>query len=355
MSKPKVFIYNAVDEDGASHDQLSAAGVDLKVNPDIWGDSANDTEVVNVEFEPGTVGAMGVANRRFFVTREALAANPDFRIVAKYTVGVDNVDVGAATELGILVTHSPTESNWGAVAEGTMAIMLTLLKRTREKDRHVKNGRWRDPSLVTTFLGRRMQDDYPGITVGIVGLGRIGRRVADLLAPWRVRLLACDPYIDDSVFVHHGCEDVDLETLLTESDVVTLHTNLTEETTNLIGAAQFALMKPEAVLINAARGAIVDVDALFDALDRDRIAAAGLDVLPEEPPDPQLPLIGLGDKVLLSPHMIAYTKGGALGPAIPWATDAILKALRGELPNHVFNEEVIPRWLERFGGKDLLA
>ena len=313
--------------------------------------------MVNVEFEPGTVGAMGVANRRFFVTREALAANPDFRIVAKYTVGVDNVDVGAATELGILVTHSPTESNWGRRRRGHHGNHAHPPSNGRGKrtamSRTAAGG---TPPLVTTFLGRRMQDDYPGITVGIVGLGRIGRRVADLLAPWRVRLLACDPYIDDSVFVHHGCEDVNLETLLTESDVVTLHTNLTEETTNLIGAAQFALMKPEAVLINAARGAIVDVDALFDALDRDpdRRRRSGRAARGAAGPATAADW-ARRQGAALAPHMIAYTKGGALGPAIPWATDAILKALRGELPNHVFNEEVIPRWLERFGGKDLFG
>ena len=129
-------------------------------------------------------------------------------------MGYDNVDVDAATERGILVVHSPTEGNWGGVAEGTMAYMLSLLKKVREKDRHVKNGGWRDPALFGTYVGARMIDGYEGLTIGIVGLGRIGSRLADLLAPWRVKLIAYDPYAEDSKFVHHNVRPVGLETLL---------------------------------------------------------------------------------------------------------------------------------------------
>ncbi|MDE0060189.1 MAG: hypothetical protein OXP07_18895, partial [Defluviicoccus sp.] len=147
-------------------------------------------------------------------------------------------------------------------------------------------------------LGARLTDDYPGIAVGIVGLGRIGSRVADLLAPWRVRLLGHDPYAEEARFATHNVRRTPLDTLLAEADVVTIHCNLTPETEGLIGARELALMKPGAVLVNTARGAIVDIDALFDALQSDRLAAAALDVLPKEPPDPQTPLLGLGDKVL---------------------------------------------------------
>ncbi len=278
---------------------------------------------------------------------------PSLRIIAKYSIGYDDVDVEAAATRGIIVTHSPTEANWGAVAEGTMAMMLGLLKQVRERDRHVKDGGWRIPELDGIYLGQR-QDGYGGITVGIVGLGRIGSRIADLLAPWRVRLIGCDPYIDEAKFAHHNVQAVDLETLLAESDVVTIHCNLTAETRHLIAAAQLTLMKPSAIIINAARGPIVDGDALFDALDNDVIAGAALDVFEIEPVPTQSPLLGLGTKILVSPHNISATRGGGLGPAIPWATRAVLTALRGEVPRHVVNDGALPRWRDRFAGNSLI-
>src|SRR5690606_17167261 len=265
--------------------------------------------------------------------RALLERSPRLRLVAKYTIGFDDVDLDAASALGVLVTHSPTEANWGGVAEGTLALMLALLKRVRERDRHVKAGGWRDPSLLGTYLGARA-DGHPGVTIGIVGLGRAGGRVAELLAPWRVRILACDPYVPDEKFARLNVRRVSLDTLLEESDVVTLHCNLTRETLNMIDAARLALMKPSAVLVNTARGRIVDLGALTDALERNKIAAAALDVLPEEPPPAGTRLLTLGDRVLLMPHMVAANEGGTLGAAIPLATDAVLAALRGEVPDY---------------------
>ena len=160
-----------------------------------------------------------------------MEANPDLRIVAKCTVGTDDVDVEAATDLGILVTHAPTESNCYGVAEGTVAFILASIKKLSQRDAQVKAGKWRDSNLMGSYLGRRTTDDYPGITLGIIGLGRIGARVAQLFAPWRMRIIACDPYISDERFIRNGCENVDLDTLLAESDVVTMHCTNTKETT----------------------------------------------------------------------------------------------------------------------------
>ena len=356
MAKPKVFIYQPVDETGASHRKLESAGVEVKLGRGAWETGQSNQRTAGqaeLALDRDTVIGVGVANRQMQLTRKTLAGAPELRMICKYTVGYDNVDLDAASELGILVVHSPTECNWGGVAEGTVGNILTMLKKTREKDRHVKNGQWRDPALQGVYLGRR-QDGYGGMTLGIIGLGRIGSRVADLFRPWRMRILAYDPYVDESKFVHHNATPVDLDTLLGESDVVTIHTNLTKETTRFIGAKELAKMKKSAILVNAARGPIVDVDALFDALEKDQIAGAALDVLPEEPPDPQLPLLGLGDKVLLSPHMIANTKGGGLKEAIPWVTTAVLDVLKGQVPRHVVNTEVIPAWQARFGGKSLI-
>jgi phosphoglycerate dehydrogenase-like enzyme len=251
------------------------------------------------------------------------------------------------------VTYCPTEANWGGVAEGTIALMLALLKRVRERDAHVKAGGWRSPDLEGTYCGAR-SDGYPGITVGIIGLGRIGRRVAELLAPWRVQLLAHDPYVDSHTFARAGARRVDLEELLVESDVVSLHCSLTHETRGLMNATRIGFMKTTAVLINTARGAILDSDALCDALERGRLRGAALDVLSEEPPAAGARVLALGDRVLLSPHMVAANQGGTLGAAIPWATTAVLTALRGEIPEHVYNVEAVPKWRRRFGGRSLL-
>jgi phosphoglycerate dehydrogenase-like enzyme len=228
------------------------------------------------------------------------------------------------------------------------------LKRIRERDRHVKGGGWRDAPVYGTYLGSRA-DGYPGITIGIVGLGRAGSRLADLLKPWGVRVLAADPYVDAAKFARHGALRVDLETLLREADVVTLHCSLTAETRGLIDRRRLALVKPTAVLVNTARGAVVDLDALCDALETGAVAAAALDVLPEEPVPRDARILKLGDRVLLSPHMVAANQGGTLGAAIPWATVAVLAALRGELPDCVYNTEAAARWQARFGGRSLLV
>ena len=232
-------------------------------------------------------------------------------------------------------------------------MMLTLLKKVRERDENVKKGGWRDPSLQGISLGRH-QDGYAGITVGIVGLGRIGRRFADLLAPWRVRILTCDPYVEESEFIRVNAERVDLPTLLKESDVVSLHVVLNSETHHQIGAEQLAQMKPSAVLINTARGGVVDTAALAKALEGGRIAAAALDVCEVEPLPADSPLLKLGHKILLSPHMASSNLDGGLKQGIIWANHAVLEAMAGKVPEHVYNKEVIPKWIERFGGRKIL-
>jgi phosphoglycerate dehydrogenase-like enzyme len=263
---------------------------------------------------------------------------------------VEDVDVDAATEKGILVTHSPTESNWSGVAEGTVAIMLALLKKTRERDEAVKQGKWRQPSLQGIYVGKQ-RAGYAGLTIGIVGLGRIGRRFADLMAPWRVRILAYDPYVEESRFILCNVERVDLKTLLKESDVVSLHVVLTKETRQMIGAKEFALMKQGAILINTSRGQVVNEKALVEALQSDHLAAAGLDVFEDEPLHADSPLLKMGHKVLLSPHMASSNLDQGLKQGIVWANRSVLAALKGELPDGVYNKAVIPKWLARFGGR----
>lgn len=326
---------------------LEAAGCDVVVAPPSADRAALTPLAAGADVLLG-------ATFRGQMDREFLSLSPRLRLVSKYTIGVDDVDVDAASALGILVTHCPTEANWGGVAEGALALMLALLKRVRERDRHVKAGGWREPPIYGTYVGKRA-DGYPGITIGIVGLGRAGGRVADLLRPWGARVLAADPYVEPSKFARHGVERADLDTLLRESDVVTLHCNLTAETRGLLDRRRLALLKPTAVLINTARGAVVDLEVLCDALEAHTLAAAALDVLPEEPIPRDARVLRFGDRVLLSPHMVAANQGGTLGAAIPWAAEAALAAVRGELPERIYNTEAVAKWQARFGGKSLLS
>ena len=355
MSVAKVFVFAPVMDSGETHRELEANGCELILGKASWDTPQGNSEAEMVGMARGCDALMGTSIRNAPISRTIMESSERLRIVAKYTIGTDDVDVDAATDLGILVAHSPTESNWGGVAEGTIAAILTMLKKLRERDRHLKDGEgWRGQQLQGTYLGARA-DGYAGITLGLIGLGRIGSRVATLLRPWKMRILATDPYVPEVKFTEHGVTRVDLSTLLRESDVVSLHVVLTRETRHMMAAKEFALMKPTAVFINTSRGPCVQEGALVEALLKGQIGGAALDVFEEEPLSSDSQLRNLGDQVLLSPHMVSSNVGSGLGPGIRWATESVLCALRGEVPDNVYNKDVIPRWEGRFGGKSVWA
>jgi phosphoglycerate dehydrogenase-like enzyme len=170
------------------------------------------------------------------------------------------------------------------------------------------------------------------------------------MTPWRARLIAYDPYVQPATFLAHGVRQVDYETLLRESDVVSFHVVLTKETRYMFGERELRLMKPNAVVLNTARGKVLDENALAQAIADHRIRGAAIDAFEEEPLPMDSPLRTLGDRVLLSPHSASYTEGGELRQGVAWATRSVLTALKGGIPDNVYNREVIPRWKERFGG-----
>lgn len=350
MSSAKVFIFAPADETGATHRQMEEAGCEVLLGDASWHTPMGNNEGEMCALAKDADALTGTSIRSSPITRTIMEASDNLRIIAKHTVGVDDVEVEAATELGILVTHAPTESNFGGVAEGAISMMLALLKKTRERDEAMKAGKWREPELQGTYLGRR-QDGYAGITLGLIGLGRIASRVALMLAPWRIRIIACDPYVAKDRFILTDTEQVDLPTLLKESDVVSLHVVLTPETHGMIGKAELDMMKPSAVLINTSRGWCVQEAALAEALQGDVIAGAAIDVYEHEPIASDSPLMGLGHKILMSAHMVSSNVGSGLKPGTEWATRSILAALNGDLPDNVYNTEVIPKWKERFGGR----
>jgi phosphoglycerate dehydrogenase-like enzyme len=350
MSKPKILIFAPREEPADVIRTLEGAGYEIVLGDKSWHEPRGNHEDAFVAAARDAVALMGTSIRSTPISRRILEASQRLRVVAKYTVGVDDIDTEAATDLGIMVCHAPTEANCFGVAETTVAMMLTILKKVRERDAAVRAGEWREPHLASTFVGSRASDDYPGITLGIVGLGRIGSRVANLMAPWKIRILACDPYVDPAKFLLHGVKSVDYDTLLRESDVVSFHVVLTGETRGMFGEREIGLMKPAAVVLNTARGKIVDEGALAKALAAGRIQAAAIDAFAEEPLPADSPLRQVGDKVLMAPHSASFNQDGELRPGIAWATRSVIAALKGAVPDNVYNRDVLPRWRERFGG-----
>ena len=356
MGKPRVFVFAPADPTGEAHRMLEEAGCELILGKASWETPQGDNETEMARMAAGCDALMGGSIRSSPITQGIMAAAPDLRIIAKFTIGTDDIDVEAATERGILVTHAPTEANWGGVAEGTVTNLLALVKKTRERDRWLKTTPgWRNLEHQGTFVGRRRTDGYPGIVIGLVGLGRIGTRVARLLAPWGMRMIAYDPYVPNDKFLRAGVERMpSLESLLREADAVSLHVTLTRETRHFIGAAEFAAMKPTAVFVNTARGGCVDEPALIEALASKRIAGAALDVFEDEPLAADSPLRAMDDRVLLSPHMVSSNYGSGLKPGLMWATRSVIAALKGELPDNVFNKDVVDQWRDRFEGRSIL-
>lgn len=229
------------------------------------------------------------------VTADLLRAGRNLKVVGRAGIGVDNVDVPAATELGILVVNAPT-ANLMSATEHTFALLLSLARRVPMADASMKAGEWNRKITGVELHGK---------TLGVVGFGRIGQRVADRGRGFEMQIVAYDPFLDPAAAQRLGAELLSLDELLRRADVVTLHTPLTPETRNLISRERLALMKPGALLINCARGGIVDEEALLAALESGTLGGAALDVFAEEPPK-DLRLVR-HPKVVATPHLGAQT------------------------------------------------
>jgi D-3-phosphoglycerate dehydrogenase len=228
---------------------------------------------------------------------EAVAAAPNLKIIARAGVGLDNVDVPAATAAGVLVVNAPT-SNIVSAAELAVSLLLAVARNVVPANLALKNGQWKR----SQFGGVELQ----GKTVGIIGMGKIGMLVAQRLAGFDMKFVAYDPYVTTAPSGGPEIKMVALDELLSASDFVTIHIPKTAETAGLIDAAALAKMKPTAFVINAARGGVLDETALFEALKSGTIAGAGLDVYSTEPCTDS-PLFGL-DNVVATPHLGASTE-----------------------------------------------
>lgn len=231
------------------------------------------------------------------VTADLLRAGESLKVVGRAGIGVDNVDVKTATELGILVVNAPT-ANLISATEHTFALLLGLARKIPGADASLRSGEWKRKQ----FVGLELQ----GKTLGVVGFGRIGQRVAERARAFGMTVLAHDPFLEESVARKLEVELLDLEPLLERSDVVTLHVPLTEQTRGLIGEEELHRMKPGALLINCARGGVVDEEALLEALVEGTLGGAGLDVFSKEPPT-DFSLMR-HPKVVATPHIGAQTR-----------------------------------------------
>ena len=277
--------------------------------------------------------ADGLIVRLFAVDAAAMDAAPGLKVIGKHGVGVDNIDLAAATERGIVVANTPG-LNATAVAEAAVSMMLSVLKCVPAQHRAVVEHRFFE------VRNQARLGELTGKTLGVIGAGPAGGKVAQICARgFAMRVLVYDPYIGDDRVAALGAERAPtLRALLAAADVVTVHTPLSDETRSMIDAAALAQMRPSAILINTARGPVVDEAALARALADGKIRGAGLDVFADEPPAADSPLLGLAN-VVLSPHTAGGTEESLKRLAIG-AADAVLDVLAGRRPAGLLNPEV---------------
>ena len=266
------------------------------------------------------------------VTENVLRAAEKCVVVGRYGVGVDNIAVDTATELGMAVTYVP-DYCVEEVSDHVMGLLLTWNRRVAYFDRLVKTSGWGSLSLTMPILRLR------GKTLGIVGFGRIGQAVCRKALAFGFEVLAADPFVPAETAAQLGGKMVDMPTLLKESDFVTLHSPLIPETRNLIGAPELALMKPNAFLINCARGPLIDEAALYDALTNNRIGGAGLDVLVDAHPAPDHPLLRL-ENAIITPH-VAFFSAEAVLELEERAAGEVAAVLQGRMPENLVNRAVL--------------
>lgn len=317
--KPKVLIaYAGHKEVGIEAEILRAAGIDVVAAVDI------DT--------PEAIATYPDADALMVTIQEVPAAlldrMPKCKIICRVGTGMDAIDIPAATARGIWATNVPDYSI-DEVSTHAMALLLALARNLFRHRGTARDGNWR-------YQSERPIRRFAGQTLGILGLGRIGRASAAKGHGLGLTVIGCDPYVADETFVALGVRRVDVETLLRESDFVTLHVPLTDETRRLIDARALSLMKPTSFLINTARGDIVDIDALVDGVRAGTIAGAGIDVLPSEPPPPDHPVLH-EEGIIVTPH-IGWASIESSHDVRERGAQDVVRVLAGERPNYPWNE-----------------
>ena len=310
-------------------DLFAAAGFEV-----VEGKCKSEDDLIELlnDADAAQVGVMPLTSRK------VLQACPKLKVVSRMGVGVDSIDLDAATELGVLACNVPGV-NTAEVADHAVAMMLGLTRRLYDSVRSTKEGAWRSNGKLTVEYMKTVRR-IAGHTVGIIGFGDIGRAFATRMRSFGpTRIMAHDPYVPQTTADLYGVELVSLETLLGESDYVSIHTALTDETRHMINEDTLKLMKPTAILVNTARGPVIDGNALASALQAGTIEAAGLDVTEIEPVESHDPLLGLPNAIV-TPHLAGFSPTFLEECPIRQAEN-IIRVLTGKAPWGLANPEVI--------------
>jgi D-3-phosphoglycerate dehydrogenase len=301
---------------------LARIGAELVVAPD-----GNEATLISMAKDVD-----GILTCFAQVTDQVVRAAQKCVVIGRYGVGVDNIPVDTATELGIAVTYVP-DYCVDEVSDHVIGLLLAWNRRIALFDRSVKTTGWGSVALDMPMLRLR------GKKLGIIGFGRIGRVVCQKALAFGFEVLAYDPYVSADAVAQQGGKMVDRQTLLRQADFITLHAPLTPATRNLIGQAELALMKPTACLINCARGPLIDEEALYEALKNKRLGGAGLDVLVDAHPSPDHPLLKLDD-VIITPHVAFFSQEAVLELEERAAAE-VASVLQGKLPANLVNQDVL--------------
>ena len=314
---PKVLVADKINEKGVEVLEGSAEVVN---NPTITPEELLDT----IDQYEGII-----VRSRTKVTKEVIEKAKNLKIIARAGVGVDNIDVNAATDNGILVVNAP-QSTSITVAEHAMGLMLSLSRKIAIADASVKAGKWEK----SRFMGMELRNK----TLGVIGMGRIGSQVVKRSKAFEMDVIVYDPYITEETAKELGVEITTLDDLVQKADVMTIHVPLTPETKGLISKDELAKMKDNAILLNCARGGIIDEADLYEALKERPELKAGLDVFENEPLE-NSPLATL-DNVVLTPHIAASTKEAQRDAAIIVAKE-VKEVINGNTPSNVLNMPLI--------------
>jgi D-3-phosphoglycerate dehydrogenase len=320
MSKNVVLTGTVLPDSDVEKRIVEEAGASLEII-----DVSSKEDLIESATDP--IGIMTIETE---VDESVMEAFPNLEFISVHGIGVDMVDVDAATDRGIPVFHTP-EYCVEEVATHTMGLILACERRICQYNSDVKSGRWDYKSEGTI---NRLSTK----TVGVVGLGGIGLEVIQRIEGFGVDIIGYDPYVSEEEMGQRGVEKVDFESLCKRSDIITVHTPLTESTRNLIDASAFDLMNSGVTIINAARGGIIDQAALYEALESDTVAYAGLDVLESEPPEDE-PIVEL-DNVVVTPHAAWYSEE-ALTELQRTAAENVADFITGTVPEYVVNSSVL--------------
>ncbi|MEM3577239.1 MAG: glyoxylate reductase [Candidatus Bathyarchaeia archaeon] len=325
MPKPKVYVTRELPERG------------LKIirkyfDAEVWPEYVPPPKKVIIEKVRNVDGLVSLLSDK--IDAEVFDAAPKLKIVSQMAVGFDNIDIQEATKRGIYVTNTP-EVLTDTTADFAWALLMAVARRVVEADKYVRTGQWKVGWHPSMLLGR----DVHGATMGVVGAGRIGYAVAKRAKGFNMKILYYDVIPRPEMEKELGAKRVDLDTLLKESDFVSIHVPLMKETYHLINAEKLKLMKKTAYLINNARGPVVDEKALYEALKKGTIAGAGLDVFEQEPTPVDNPLLKL-DNVVVAPHIssASYETRSRMAEMV---AENLVAFFEGKTPPNLVNPDVM--------------